>query len=128
MISHHFSPFIEIARQGFVPYASILASNKPFNAPLGGLILHLIPSVLVITLPPPGDVYAFILDCVIYPAQWISIAVAIGLLVLRKREPYISRPFRAWKIAPYIQILAALGLLSSPFMHRKEDNGDVSFW
>lgn len=91
-------------------------------------MLHLVPSLLVITIPPPGDAYAFILDCMVYPAQWTSIAVAIGLLVLRKREPYINRPFRAWTIAPYIQILAALGLLASPFVYKKESRGDVSFW
>lgn len=91
-------------------------------------MLHLIPSILVITLPPPGDVYAFILDCVVYPAQWMSIAVAVGLLVLRKREPYINRPFRAWNIAPFIQILSSLGLLASPFMHGEDGKGDVSFW
>lgn len=30
----------EIARQGFLPGPAFLASSKPFNAPLGGLIVH----------------------------------------------------------------------------------------
>ncbi|KAI5845099.1 putative methionine permease [Morchella snyderi] len=118
----------EIARQGFFPYASIVASNRPFNSPLGGLIVHLVPSILMITLPPAGDVYAFILDVVGYPAQFTSIAVAVGLLLLRKREPHLKRPFRAWSLAVYIQILVSLALLLSPFMNTKEGKGDTSFW
>lgn len=52
----------EIARQGFLPYSQYLSSSKPFGAPMGGLIVHYIPSLLVITIPPRGDVYNFILD------------------------------------------------------------------
>ncbi|KAL7274632.1 low-affinity methionine permease [Rhizina undulata] len=118
----------EIARQGFVPFASVLASNKPFNAPLGGLILHLIPSLLVIVLPPPGDAYAFILDVVGYPVQFFSIAIAIGLLLLRTRRPNLNRPFKAWTISVYVKILASLALLCAPFMNDKDGKGDVGFW
>ena len=50
----------EIARQGFFPFAHILSSFRPFNTPLGGLIVHLLPSLLVILLPPQDAVYGFI--------------------------------------------------------------------
>lgn len=60
----------EIARQGFLPYAGLLASSKPFNAPLGGLIVHYVPSLLVIVLPPSSDVYAFIADVEGYAGQF----------------------------------------------------------
>ncbi len=119
----------EIARQGFLPFSGILSSSRPFNAPLGGLIVHYIPSVLVITLPPPGDVYAFILDVEGYPGQFFSLAVSIGLLMLRRTRPELTRPFRAWVVAVYLRIGMSLALLASPFVQPPKDGkGDVGFW
>jgi amino acid transporter len=37
----------QIARQGFLPFSRTLSTSKPFNTPLGGLLVHLIPSLLV---------------------------------------------------------------------------------
>lgn len=62
----------EIARQGFLPFNAIISSTKPFNAPLGALIVHFIPSTLVILLPA-GNVYSFILDLELYPAQYVAV-------------------------------------------------------
>lgn len=55
--------------------------NKPFGAPLGGLIVHYISSLLVIALSPSGDAYLFILEVKGYPGaissrrfDWIAMA------------------------------------------------------
>jgi len=37
----------QIARQGFLPFSRKLSTSRPFNTPLGGLLVHLIPSLLV---------------------------------------------------------------------------------
>jgi len=74
----------EIARQGFFPFAHILSSSKPFNTPLGGLIVHLVPSLLVILLPPQDAVYGFILEVKGYAAQLTTLAISVGLLLLRR--------------------------------------------
>jgi Amino acid permease len=77
----------EVARQGFLPFSKLLSSNKPFGAPLGGLIVHFLPSVLVIVLPSATTVYAFIADVEGYAGQFFAFAIAAGLLILRRHKP-----------------------------------------
>ncbi|ROT34487.1 hypothetical protein SODALDRAFT_321494 [Sodiomyces alkalinus F11] len=86
----------EIARQGFLPFSKLLSSNRPFGSPLGGLLVHYIPSFLVIALPPSKEVYSFILEVEGYPGQFFSLAVAVGLVWLRFRRPDLRRPFKVW--------------------------------
>ena len=117
----------EVARQGFLPFSRLLASSRPFNAPLGGLIVHFIPSFLVIVLPPARDVFNFILDVDGYPIQFTALAVSVGLLLLRVRQPELTRPYRAWLPAVWLRIVLCLALLVAPFMP-PENGGDVSFF
>ncbi|KAF5618545.1 high affinity methionine permease [Fusarium sp. NRRL 52700] len=86
----------EIARQGFLPYSSLLSSSRPFNSPMGGFVIHYIPSFLVMILPPSDSIYSLILDIDGYAAQLIGLAVAIGLVKLRFQRPDLKRPFKAW--------------------------------
>ncbi|OHF03801.1 methionine permease [Colletotrichum orchidophilum] len=115
----------EIARQGFLPFSDILSSTRPFNSPLGGLIVHYIPSFLVITLPPSGEVYSFILEVEGYPGQFLALAVGVGLLWLRFKRPDIKRPFKAWVPAVILRIGLSLALLAAPFFppDTKPSNG-----
>lgn len=118
----------EIARQGFLPFSSLLASSKPFNAPLGGLIVHYIPSLLVIALPPSRDVYSFILEVEGYPGQVFSLAVSAGLLWLRYKRPDLKRPFKAWIGAVALNLTLSLALLAAPFFppkHKRNDEGGI---
>ncbi|KAJ5189579.1 hypothetical protein N7472_008593 [Penicillium cf. griseofulvum] len=118
----------EIARQGFLPWQSVLSSSRPFGTPLGGLIVHYIPSVLVLALPPQGDVYNFILDLEGYPGQMFSLAITLGLLVVRYREPHLPRPFKAWLPAVWLRIVVCLVLLVAPFIPPPNWKGDVDFF
>ncbi|GKZ67805.1 hypothetical protein AnigIFM60653_001712 [Aspergillus niger] len=118
----------EIARQGFLPWSRVLSSSKPFGAPLGGLIVHYIPSLLVIALPPQGDVYNFILDVEGYPGQVFSLAVTVGLLLLRYREPSLPRPFKAWLPAVWLRVVVCVALLSAPFFPPADGKSDVNFF
>ncbi|PPQ87635.1 hypothetical protein CVT25_011475 [Psilocybe cyanescens] len=52
----------ELGREGILPFTRIWSSNKPFNAPLGGLALHWLICIIVIFALPPGDAYNFILN------------------------------------------------------------------
>lgn len=91
--------------------------------------MHYIPSVLVITIPPKEDVYAFILDVEGYPGQFFSLAVCIGLLKLRRTRPELHRPFKAWVPAVWLKIVLSVALLAAPFVQPpKEGEGDVGFW
>ncbi|KAG6999275.1 hypothetical protein G7Y79_00036g072310 [Physcia stellaris] len=118
----------EVARQGFLPFARYLSSSKPFNAPLGGLIVHYIPSLLVITLPPQKDVYSFILDVEGYPGQFFSMAICLGTLWLRTSRPDLKRPFKAWTAAIYLRIALSACLIVAPFIPPRNGHADVGFW
>ena len=118
----------EIARQGFLPFGDLISSNRPFGSPLGALIVHYIPSFLVIILPPPGDVYTFILDVEGYPGVITSAAISIGLLLLRYRRPELRRPYKAWLPTVYLRIGISFVLVLAPFFPPKDGKGDVSFF
>ena len=105
----------EIARQGFLPFARLLSSSRPFGAPLGGLIVHYIPSFLVIVLPPSGNVYSFILEVEGYPAQFFVLAIAFGVIWLRFKRPDLERPYKAWLSAVAVRIALAFALIAAPF-------------
>lgn len=104
----------EIGRTGLVPLGRLLSSTAPFGSPLGGLLVHYIPSLLVITIPS-GDVYSFILEVEGYPAQIVSFAVAFGLLWLRYKRPDLKRPYKAWLPGVMVRIILAIALLLAPF-------------
>ncbi|KAF2277353.1 uncharacterized protein EI97DRAFT_493302 [Westerdykella ornata] len=118
----------EIARQGFLPFSRILASSRPFHAPLGGLIVHYIPSLLVIALPPSSDVYSFILEVEGYPGQVLALAISAGLLWLRYKRPDLKRPFKAWIGAVLFRIVLSLALLAAPFFPPKDGGKPGGIW
>lgn len=118
----------EVARQGFLPCADLIASSRPFGAPMGGLIVHFIPSILVITVPPSSSVYAFIADIEGYAAQFFFLAMALGLIWLRWKEPDLHRPFKAWLPAVGLRSVLCVFLICAPFFPSKNGNNDVSFF
>lgn len=52
----------ELAKEGVIPWPKLWASNWPCKSPLGSLVLHFIPSAVIILAPPPGEIYALIID------------------------------------------------------------------
>jgi len=118
----------EIARQGFLPWQKLLSSSRPFGTPLGGLVVHYVPSLLVIALPPQQDVYNFILDVEGYPGNIMALAVTIGLLILRYKEPNLPRPFKAWLPAVWLRVVVCITLLVAPFIPPPGRQGDVHFF
>ncbi|KAL2114190.1 hypothetical protein VUR80DRAFT_117 [Thermomyces stellatus] len=110
----------EIARQGLLPFSDVLASTRPFGSPLGGLLVHYIPSFLVIVCPPSEQVYSFILSVEGYPGQFFSLAVGAGLIWLRFKRSDLHRPFKAWIPAVVLVLCLNLSLLAAPFFSKGE--------
>ena len=104
----------EIARQGFLP--SRFASSQPRNAPLGGVLVNLVPSALLILFLPSQNVYSFILSAEGYTRQWIDIALAAGLLWLRQNHPDLPRPFRAWQPLIWLRLCLCVAMALAPFI------------
>ena len=106
----------EVARQGFLPFADYLSSSRPFNAPFGGLVVHYIPSVLVIVLPPQKGIYSFILNVEGYAGQFYATAICIGILWLRRSRPDLKRPFKAWTMAIFLRLALNLYNIAAPLI------------
>ncbi|KAH9932865.1 amino acid transporter [Fomitopsis serialis] len=118
----------ELAKEGIpLPFGNrFWASNWPTGkTPLPGLIVHLIPSVIVIIAPPPNIAYPFILDVEGYPTQIINLFVVIGLFWLRYRKPNAHRPFKVWWPLAIFYLAAAVFLLVAPFIRPPGGVGDT---
>ncbi|KAJ7022581.1 amino acid transporter [Mycena alexandri] len=125
----------ELAKEG-VPFPfsnKFWASNWPTGkSPFPGLVIHLIPSIIVIIAPPPSVVYPFILDVEGYPQQILNVFIVFGLFWLRYREPSAIRPFKGKHTKPYFWwpfavffLAAALFLVIAPFLRPANKVGDT---
>ncbi|EMD32234.1 hypothetical protein CERSUDRAFT_118872 [Gelatoporia subvermispora B] len=118
----------ELAKEGIpLPFGNkFWASNWPTGkSPLPGMIIHLIPSVIVILGPPPSVAYPFILDVQGYPGQIINLFVVVGLFWLRWTKPYVTRPFKVWWPAAVFFLAASVFLLVAPFLRPPGGIGDT---
>ncbi|SLM36394.1 Amino acid/polyamine transporter I [Lasallia pustulata] len=104
----------EIARQGFLPL--LFASSHPRNAPLGGVIVIFVPTALLIFFLPSTDIFSFLLAVDGYSSQLFAIALACGLLWLRRIRPELHRPFKAWRSVVVVRILICIALIVAPFI------------
>lgn len=112
----------ELGKDGLLPFSGF------FSGPASGLFLHWLISVLVIVVPPPGQIYNFLVDLGGYPVSVISVAISLGLLYLQMTpaERWTS-PSRARKV--YVVVFAASNclLLVLPWFRPKERKGDEGF-
>ncbi|ESZ92832.1 hypothetical protein SBOR_6786 [Sclerotinia borealis F-4128] len=117
----------ELGRDGLLPFSRFFA-GKGDDAPVPGLFLHWFVSVLVIVVPPPGEIYNFLVDIGGYPVSIISVAISGGLLYLQSTpaENYVSR-FRAKKIYTVVFMLTNCLLLILPWIKPVEEKGDGRF-
>ncbi|KAG2156963.1 amino acid transporter [Suillus bovinus] len=118
----------ELAKEGIpLPFGNkFWASNWPTGkSPLPGLIIHLIPSIIVIIAPPPNVAYPFILDVEGYPQQIINFFIVIGLFYLRWKKPDAVRPFKVWWPLAVFFLAAAAFLLIAPFLRPANGVGDT---
>ncbi|KAH8112502.1 high affinity methionine permease [Phellopilus nigrolimitatus] len=118
----------ELAKEGIpLPFGNkFWASNWPTGkSPVPGLIMHLIPTVIVIIAPPPNVAYPFILDLEGYPAQIINLLVVLGLFWLRYKKPNAHRPFKVWWPFAGFFLAAAVFLIVDPFLRPANGVGDT---
>ncbi|KAH7908037.1 amino acid transporter [Hygrophoropsis aurantiaca] len=118
----------ELAKEGIpLPFGNkFWASNWPTGkSPLPGLIIHLIPSIIVILGPPPSVAYPFILDVEGYPQQIINLFIVIGLFWLRWKKPDAIRPFKVWWPFAVFFLAASVFLLVAPFLRPANGIGDT---
>ncbi|MCJ1370174.1 hypothetical protein MMC20_001386 [Loxospora ochrophaea] len=120
----------ELAKEGVIPFPRFWASTWPFGSPSSGLLLHFIPSFIIIVAVPFGDAYNFILDVEGYPGSIIALLVVVGLFILRWKAPDVPRPFKAWWPLCVFFLAAQVFLLVAPFLRPPGGKGDTSlpYW
>ncbi len=62
----------ELAKEGILPFPRFWASDWPFNAPSGAILLHWIFTSALILGSNTSDVYTFITNVFIYSGNWIK--------------------------------------------------------
>lgn len=115
----------ELAKEGVIPFPRFWASSWPFGSPSAGLLLHFVPSFIVIVAIPFGDAYNFILDLEGYPSSVIYFLVVMGLFWLRYRAPHIPRPFKVWWPVAGFFLAAQTFQLVAPFLSPPNGVGDT---
>jgi amino acid transporter len=118
----------ELGRDGLLPFSRFFAGKNEWDSPTPGLFLHWLISVLVIVVPPPGEIYNFLVDIGGYPVSVISVAISLGLLYLQTSptENWQS-PFRAKKVYTVIFAASNCLLLVLPWIKPKTAKGDGRF-
>ncbi|CAK7234634.1 hypothetical protein SEUCBS140593_009009 [Sporothrix eucalyptigena] len=120
----------ELAKEGVIPFQRFWAGTWPAGAPSAGLLLHFIPSFIVIVAIPFGDAFNFIVDVEGYPSSIINAFVVVGLFILRWRAPNLPRPFRVWYPIAFLFLVGQSFLLVAPFLRPPGGKGDTSlpYW
>ena len=120
----------ELAKEGVIPFPRCWASSWPCGSPSAGLLLHFVPSFIIIIAIPFGDAYNFILDLEGYPSSVINFFVVLGLVILRRKAPEAPRPFKVWLPVAGIFMVGQVFLLVAPFIKPPGGKGDTSlpYW
>ena len=124
---------MKIFRQGVLPFPKFWASTRPFGTPLGPYLLKWGLTMIMILAPPFGDAFDFVVDLAIYPSQAFSLALAVGLYLVRnqRKKAGIARSdFRAWDVAIIFNILVNIYCLVMPWYPPPggADHGEFTFW
>jgi hypothetical protein len=89
--------------------------------------------MIMILAPPAGDAFNFVINLSIYPAQAFSLALAVGLYLVRwerKKAGIAPSGFRAWDVAIIFTILVNIYCLVMPWYPPPggADAGEFTFW
>ena len=114
----------ELARERLLPFSGFWASSSPWGTPAAALFLHWLVSVAVIVIPPPGEIYNFLVEIGGYPVSVISVFVSGGLLYLQTTpsEGWQS-PRPANKVATVLFLLSNVVLLIMPWIRPEGGKG-----
>ncbi|KAI8086751.1 amino acid permease-domain-containing protein [Halteromyces radiatus] len=87
---------LEFAREGHLPFDRVFSRVHPkLQTPVASLLLLYVISLIFMLAPPPGTAFQFIMAFCSYADYFFAALCAIGLLILRRREPNIKRPIRS---------------------------------
>lgn len=121
----------ELAKEGILPFSRVFASDWPFKAPSGAILLHWIFTVVFILGSVSSDSYLFVTLLFIYTGNWIKLLIGAGLLYLTFnvsegwREQRTT--FRSYPLLTIFWIATLLYSVAAPFSTNKMLKS-VDYW
>lgn len=112
----------EVFREGFLPFSKFLASNQPFGTPMRSIGVSLVLTGFLLATVPEGNFYRYLVSVEGYPVQIYTLAVAVGIIILRKRYPGSRAPIKTHMVGVIITIVFSSYLLIAPFCSRNGGN------
>ncbi|GMM34779.1 Mup3 protein [Saccharomycopsis crataegensis] len=112
----------EVFREGILPCSRFMASNWPgLGTPVPTLSLSFLISAIFLLIPPPGDIFSYIVSLETYMLEMIMLAIIIGLFKLRRDYPDIKRPIKVPLVAPTVGVIVVSYLLITPLLKKNEN-------
>ncbi|KAG5363771.1 High-affinity methionine permease [Yarrowia sp. B02] len=120
----------EVAKDHILPFTSFWTSLKPFGTPAAAFLLHWIITVVVLVLPPAGEVYEIIIDMYTYPGTIINIFVAAGLLYLHANplENWSREQYSSPKIVTLVFLVLQLFMTFFPMIPPPHHTGQLPYY
>lgn len=122
----------ELAKENLLPFSKFFSHLK------NSLFLHWLVTVLILILPPNGDIYQFVVNLYSYPGTWINMFVTLGLFYLHfnnKRENWGNEDrehkWHSYWFISLIFLLANIFLAVFPFVpppSQFRNNNDYPFY
>jgi amino acid transporter len=103
----------ELARERLIPFPTV------FSMLNNSLLLHWLVTILVLIVPPSGDIYQLVVNLYSYPGTWINALVAGGLIYLhfnREKEQWGKTDWRSHWTACAVFLVSNLFLAVFPFL------------
>ncbi|TXT11197.1 hypothetical protein VHUM_01948 [Vanrija humicola] len=109
----------EIGRQGLLPFPKFWVSTRPFGTPLGPLLIIWLMTVLMISAPPAGQAFNFLVALKSYPDSFFLALMTFGLFLIRRQRKKAGLPrtqYRSWSWVAGVFFAAKVFLLVMPWV------------
>lgn len=123
----------ELGKHHFLPFSKAISSTRPFGTPMFALAIYWFFTVALLVLPPPGEIYEFVVDLQQYPYTIITCAVTAGLLYLQynhvaenwgtKQDRYRSPLFLT-----LLFLLTDIFLIVMPWIPPPQPTGSIPYY
>ncbi|CAO3693698.1 unnamed protein product [Umbelopsis ramanniana] len=117
---------LETARDGLLPFGHTIGYVNPkFKSPINAMVLQYI-LVVIYLVATPGAVYQFIIAFASWPAYIFFLLIGIGVLILRQREPTLTRPYKAYY--SFVVIFIIFSIYEILFVFVPVPSEDYPYW
>lgn len=111
----------EIFRTGVLPFSKFFASNYPFGAPMAALLIPIVLTTILFSIPTTANIFDYAVNLESYPLQIFIGLICFGVLVVRRRSPETIAPLRASYFDIFFMCTFSLIMFVGPLNPFKEN-------